>query len=69
MLIKIKIKNNKIEIVRNGLCGAGINTENPLTLLPLMLPLYPLLMVYNILTESINCVGVGVAVNINKNRK
>ena len=64
-----KINNNKIEIMRNGLCGVGIEAANPLTLLLLMLLPYLLLMVYNILTESINHVGVGVAVNINKNRK
>ena len=40
--------------MRNGLCGAGINAANPLTLLPLMPPLYLLLMVYKLLTESIN---------------
>ena len=55
--------------MRNVLCGAGIKAANPLTLLPLLLLLYPLLMVYDILTESINCVGVSIAVNINKNRK
>ena len=40
--------------MRNGLCSAGIDAENPLTLLPLMPPLYLLLMVCDILTEIIN---------------
>ena len=40
--------------MRNGLCGAGIDAANPLTLLLLMLLSSPLLMVYKLLTESIN---------------
>ena len=38
--------------MRNGLCGAGIDAANPLTLLLLMPLLYPLLMVYILVTKN-----------------